>query len=196
MKFGSTSLTLTLLALLALAPVLALGACSNEKQPAPANLATYEVEGTTKAATVQSVDYATRHVTLKWSDGVVTTYKVSEQAVNFNQIKPGDVVKASVAEAVAVYVGPSSMAPSASEGSLVALAAKGEKPGIVVADTEMVVARVTAINNAARTITVQGPAGNSRTLRVTPSADMSRLRVGDDVAARVSEAVAIWVEKP
>lgn len=187
------------LALLAAAPALALGLAgckSEDKQPAPATLATFEVEGTTKAATVQAIDYTTRKLTLKWSDGVVTTYKVGEQAINFNQIKPGDIVKAAVAEGVAVYIGPSSAPPSAAEGTMVALSAKGEKPGIVIADTEIVIARVTAVNTAARTITLQGPAGNSRTLRVAPSADMSRVRVGDDVAARVSEAVAIWVERP
>lgn len=182
----------------AITSALTLAACESQDkpQPAPSTLATYEVEGTTKAATVQAIDYTTRKLTLKWSDGVVTTYKVGEQAVNFNQIKPGDAVKAAVAESVAVYVGPAAMAPAAGEASMVALSAKGEKPGIVVADTEMVIARLTAINTSARTITLQGPSGNSRTVRVSPGADMSRLRVGDDIAARVSEAVAIWVEKP
>lgn len=187
-------------------PVLVLGlaACDNNKKkpeptaaaaPAPA-MGAMELEGVKISATVIMTDSANREVRLKWDDGSVHTYRLGPQAINFDQIKVGDRVHAAVAEEVAVYIGPGNIPPEAAAGTVVARAPKGSKPGVVAADTVVINAKITAIDAKARTVTLVGPLGNSRTVRVDPRVDMTQLRVGDDVAARVTEAVAIWVDRP
>lgn len=196
MQFDSKTLRL---ALLAAAPALALSlaACTGDQtQPAPTAIATIEAESTTAAATVLAVDLAARKLTLRWAHGDVTTYTVGPDVVNFPQIKVGDIVNANVAESFAVYIGPENASPAVGSASRVAVAAKGQRPGVVFANTVVVVDRLSAVNMSNRTVTLQGISGISRTLRVAPGLNMSGLRVGDEVAVRVSEAVAIWVEKP
>lgn len=189
---------------LAAIPALALGlaACDNNKkkaatpqEPAVA-LGAMEMEGVKISATVILINSAQRSVRLKWDDGSVHTYKLGPEAINFDQIKIGDRVNAVVAEEVAVYIGPGPLPPEIAAGSIVARAPRGSKPGVVAADTLVLNAQITAIDAKKRTVTLTGPAGNSRTVNVDPSVDLGGLRVGDDVTARVTEAVAIWVERP
>lgn len=190
-----------MLACAAAALVLGLGACDhNKKKPEPAAtpapaMGVAELEGVKISATVIMTDSANREIRLKWDDGSVHTYRLGPEAINFDQIKSGDRVHAVVAEEVAVYVGPGNV-PSAAAGTVLARAPKGERPGVVAADTAIISAKVTAIDANARTVTLVGPQGNSRTVRVDPRVDLSRVRVGDDVAVRVTEAVAIWVARP
>jgi hypothetical protein len=65
------------------------------------------------------------------------------------------------------------------------------------ADTVEVTARVEAVDQAARTVTLKGPAGNVRTFKVDPSVErLKDVKVGDDVVLRYTEALAIAVVKP
>lgn len=189
---------------------LALAACNDHKstsastpvQPVNAPQAAMdargvlEVDGVTATATVQAINPQTRTITLLWDGGVVTEYVARPEMRNFAQIRVGDRVRATVVEGLAVAVVPANNAPSAAAEQVVALAPKGSRPGILMANTVQVVAKVTAIDTANRTVTLTGVSGTPRTVRVSSSVDLSRLQVGDDVAARVTEAMAVVVEAP
>ena len=56
-----------------------------------------------------SVDHAKRLVVLKRADGSQATYKAAPGAPGFDDIKAGDVVKVSVAEELAVFLGMNSV---------------------------------------------------------------------------------------
>ena len=64
-------------------------------------------------ATVISVDRAKRLVVLKRADGSTVTYKALPNAFAFDDIKAGDVVKVSVAEELAAFLGQNSVPASA-----------------------------------------------------------------------------------
>jgi len=155
-----------------------------------------EVSAITKTAKVTAVDPAKRTVTLVNPDGITNTYELGKKVRNFDQIKVGDEVKATLLEAVAVAVSKSSAPPDASGRDLVAVAPKGAKPGVIMAKTRQISAKIVSVDPQARTVTVEGPAGGTPTIRVGPNVNMNELQKGDDVTLRVTDALALRVEKP
>jgi hypothetical protein len=153
-------------------------------------------ETTTATATVQAVDPAHRTVTLRSPDGTTSIYKVGKEAINFDEIKVGDEVKATLVKSLAVAIRKPGEPPSAGESQTVALAPKGAKPGGIIVDTAQLTARVTAVDTAHRTVTLVGPAGNTQTLKVGPNVDLTKVQPGDNVVVRYTEALALLVEKP
>jgi hypothetical protein len=147
------------------------------------------------AATVAAINFDTRKVTLLFSDGHQTTYKADKQVVNFDQIKVGDQVKATVIEELAVFLRKGEPRPSAGTGAAVALTPLGARPGIVVADSTEVTATVTAVDLKTRMVGLQFVDGTRRTVKVGKSVDLSKVSPGDGVTAQLTEAVAILVEK-
>lgn len=147
---------------------------------------------TRTTATVDAVDKDKRTVTLKRSDGRTVTLKVPPEARNFDQIRVGDKVGAEYIEAVAVFVRKSDAPPAAGETTKVALAPKGEKPSGVVVDTVEVTAKVEAVDPAKRTVTLRGPDGRVRTIKVDERVRrLEEVRPGDEVVVRHTEALAI-----
>lgn len=183
------------MAALGLAGMLVLGGCNTNK-PAGETVGAVDAVGATASAKVQSVDYNARTVTLLWDDGTTATYKCGPDVRNFNQIKVGDVVKASVAEETAVWVGPSGSHPSAEAGTVMVRSKPGEKPGVVIANTAEVSAKVLKVDSVNRSITVQGPMGRTRVIKVAPDVNLANVTVGNNINLAVTEAVALWVEKP
>jgi len=155
-----------------------------------------EVSAITKTAKVTAVDPAKRTVTLVNPDGITNSYELGNKVRNFDQIKVGDEVKATLLEAVAVAVSKSNAPPDASGGDLVAVAPKGAMPGVIMAKTRQISAKIVSVDPQARTVTVEGPAGGTPTIRVGPKVNMNELQKGDDVTLRVTDAFALRVEKP
>jgi hypothetical protein len=151
----------------------------------------------TATATVDAVDAGKRKVTLKLPDGKTKTLKVGKDVRNFDQIKVGDQVKATFVEELAVFVKKSDAPPIAGEAETVALAPKGAKPGIIVADTQVITAKIEAVNYRNRTVTLKGPEGNTKTLKVGRNVkNFKEVKKGDEVSVRFTEALAITVETP
>jgi len=155
-----------------------------------------EVSAITKTAKVTAVDPAKRTVTLVNPDGITNSYELGNKVRNFDQIKVGDEVKATLLEAVAVAVSKSNAPPDASGGDLVAVAPKGAMPGVIMAKTRQISAKIVSVDPQARTVTVEGPAGGTPTMRVGPKVNLDELQKGDDVTLRVTDALALRVEKP
>jgi hypothetical protein len=195
-----------LIIMLASVLMLALASCSKEHKKStegmqsamnqPVEIGRMEAAAITEVATVQSIDSASRTVTLQGSDGTIGTYKLGEEVRNFDQIQVGDQVKATVVESMAVFVGPSDVKPNVGAIQTVALAPKGAKPGAVVTNTAEAVVRVDAVDAAKRTVTFTGFADVPRTLTVGPSVNLANVKVGDKVVMRYTQAMAIAVEKP
>ena len=155
-----------------------------------------EVGAITATSKVTAVDPAKRTVTLTNEAGETNTYKLGKKIRNFDQIKVGDEVKATLLESVAVVVRKSSAPPDASGGDLVAIAPKGAMPGVIMAKTRQITAKIVSVDTQARTVTVEGPAGGTPTIKVGPKVNLDELQKGDDVTLRVTDALAIRVEKP
>ena len=148
------------------------------------------------SARVTAINKANRKVTLLVPDGKKFTVKVGPEAVNFDQIRVDDVVKATVTKELVVYLEEEGAATGEGEAGVVALAPKGAKPGGVVAQVTQVTATVAAIDQAERTATVRFDDGTTKTLSVREDIDLSRHSVGERVVFRHTEMIAISVEKP
>ena len=155
-----------------------------------------EVGAITATSKVTAVDPAKRTVTLTNDAGETNTYQLGKNVRNFDQIKVGDQVKATLLESVAVAVSKSSAAPDAGARGVVAVAPKGAMPGVIIAKTRQITAKIVSVDTAARTVTVEGPMGGKPTIKVGPKVNLDQLQNGDDVTLRVTDALAIRVEKP
>src|SRR5215470_6121587 len=168
------------------------------KAEAPAGKPGVVVADVTRiTATVEAVDQAKRTVTLKGPQGRTVTLTVPSEAKNFDQVKVGDKLKAKYVDAVAIFVRKSSDPPDASETQAVAVAPRGQKPMAAAINTVEVSANVEKIDYQKRLITLKGPEGNVRTIKVDPRVKrLNDVKVGDDIVLRRTEAVALEVTPP
>ena len=148
------------------------------------------------SARVTAIDKANRKVTLLDPDGEKFTIKVGPEAVNFDQIKVGDLVKATVTEELVIFMDDVGAPSGEGAAGVVALAPKGAQPGGLVAQTKQVIATVVAIDRAKRTATLRFEDGSIETFPVRDDIDLSQREVGERVVFRVTEMATISVEKP
>jgi len=194
---------LTTLALLP-AALLTFSSCSSTPKIEPTTTAVYQqgvpggvfVETYKNTATVTAIDAASRKVTMVTQDGRKETFKAAPEVVNFDQIRIGDQVKATVTEQLAVYMAKDNPPASEGEAALVALAPKGAKPGGLVASTVQVIAKVKAIDLKHHKATLSLPDGTTKTVAVRSDVDLTQRQVGEEVVIRCTEAMAIKVERP
>ena len=198
------------LLLLLPAALLSFASCSSPPAPAksnqPTNPAAYAYQGSfagqmvvdslTRTDTVVSLDAATRQVELKHADGRITGYKCGPDIRNFDQIKVGDQVKATVVEEMAVFLKPASSTQTLAATGLTVGARLGAKPGVVSLDTLDFTAKVLAIDPWQHQVTLQTADGRTRPIRVGEFVNLADFNVGDQVAVRLTQALALLVEKP
>jgi len=152
-------------------------------------------ETVTITATVIAVDAATRAVRVRGPEGRERVIEAGPQVRNFDQIDVGDQLRVTLLEEIAITVDPTGSAPGVAETSGMAVAAKGDRPGAVMADTITITARVVAIDHGAREIALEEPDGTVRTVKVGPRADLQKVRPGDSLQFQLTEAIAIGVEE-
>ncbi len=145
---------------------------------------------------VAAVDTANRKLTLMLPDGEEATVKVGPEAVNFDQIRKGDLVKATLTEETVIFLEEEGVAAPDGAGAVVALAPRGAQPGGLVAGTVQITATVAAIDAARRTATLRFEDGSMETFPVRADIDLSKRKVGEKVVFLVTEMIAISVEKP
>jgi hypothetical protein len=152
----------------------------------------------TRTATVTKIDAKDRWITLKLADGSMLDVQAGPEVKNFAQIKVGDKVVATQQDTVSVEVlAPGQAAPNLTGGSSTVTAPLGAKPMAVQVDTVVVSGKVTAIDHAKRTVTLQGPQGNSHSFVVGPAAKrFNEVKVNDVVVITVKSATSIQVESP
>jgi len=169
-----------------------------QAQPGPAGKPGVVVaEVTELRAKVDAVDYAKRLVTLTGPQGNTVTIKAGPEIKNLDQVKAGDQLVVRHYESVALFVRKSNEPPTAAGAMVVEVTPKGQKPAGVMVETTEITATVEAIDYAKRTVTLKGPEGRNRIIKVDPSVKrFNEVKKGDQVVARVTEALAISVQKP
>jgi len=145
-------------------------------------------------AVVEAVDYTTREVTVKDSKGKLTTAFAGPTVRNFNQIKKGDKVSLQYQERVTILaVSGSKAVPSRTEAVNVESAPLGQKPAGTIVKTSEVIADVVDINHQDRTLTVKGPERTVIVLVDEKVKDFDRIKPGDKIYLRFTNALAISV---
>lgn len=151
----------------------------------------------TTSATVTAINQVSREVTLEGADGEAFVISVGDEVKNLAQIRVGDQITVVYYEAVTIEV----LAPGHAEQGVSAAAAldtadPGEKPGATGASEVSIVATVESIDMVAETVTLQGPEGNSRTVRVRNPDNLDKVAVGDQIMITLTRAVAVRVSGP
>ncbi len=180
--------------LLFLAPAASLAASATvfvEGVPGGVIMNTVEV-----IATVIGIDHEKRVVTLQDKDKKTFTATAGPGAANFDQVQTGDTVKITLTEELVVFLDEEGAAPMDSSSSALVTAPKGAQPSGLVASIRQVTGTVTALDPEKRTATLQFKDGSSQTFPVREDIDLTQRKVGDQVVFRLTEKVAVSVEKP
>jgi len=154
------------------------------------------VNTTEVSARVTAIDKSARMVTLLAPDGNTFTVKVGPEAVNFDQVRVGDLVTATLTEQLVVYLNDADQAAADGSAGIVARAPKGAQPAGLVAETTQVTGTIAGIDPEKHTATLRFEDGSTRTFPVRPDVDLSQRRIGEQVVFQLTEMIAINVEKP
>lgn len=154
------------------------------------------VNSITLTNTVVSIDPAGRTIELKHADGKTTSYKCGPQVANFAQIKVGDEVKATVVDEMALFLKPASQTQSLAATGATVGARLGSKPGVVSLDTLDLTAKVLAIDPWRHQVTLLTADGRTKPVTVGEFVNLADFNVGDQVNVRLTQALAVLVEKP
>ena len=146
-------------------------------------------------ATVSEIDPKTRKITLSTEDGSRATFAAPPEMHNFDQLRVGDKVNATLKEQLLVAVGPGTQ-PSGTYGAAVARAPKGARPGAMAAETFQVIGTVKSIDSAKRTATLQFADGDTATVPVRADVDLTRYKAGDSVLIRITQQLTVLAERP
>jgi hypothetical protein len=144
-------------------------------------------------ATVMSVDKATRTVRLKGPKGNEVDIVAGEQVKNFDQIKVGDQVNAQYQESLTLELRKTKERLATTESSGAVSAKPGQRPAGAVGREVKVLADVVKVDQPNNTISLKGPQGNVVDLKVRNPDHFKVVKVGDQVEATYSEALAISV---
>ena len=148
----------------------------------------------TVKATVESIDLANRQVTLKGPRGNVFPLTVDPQVRNLEQVKVGDQVVVRYFEALSLTLKKNGKELRGSTEQTDAVrTSKGDRPGGAVAREVEVTADVIAVNAKTQTVTLKGPK-QTVDLKIPDKGQFKLVKVGDQIQAVYTEAVAVGVE--
>ncbi len=169
-----------------------------QSQPAQSPLidAGVEVETATATCRIVSLNPLQRALALRRPDGSLATYHAGPEVVNFDQLKTGDEVVATVTETIALFVVKGSVLPGVAGGTVVARAPKGATPGGMALSTLDYNATILDVDPESRRVLLKYGPDQATSIKAGPGVDLTKLAVGDDVLVRATEAMAITVVKP
>lgn len=149
-------------------------------------------------ARVESIDYSNREVTVKGPLGNSVTFTVDQRVKRLNEVKVGDEIHADYYVSFAAEL----RKPTAEEQKnpiqvlgAVGKAPPGTSPAAGGLRQIKVVTTVEGLDRPTRTITVKGPMGHLVTARVADPANLTKMRIGENIVVTYTEALAISLEK-
>ena len=155
---------------------------------------TVRSEMRTETAVVESIDAATRVITLKKADGTAVAVVAGPDIARFAEVKVGDKVTAKYYENVVIRV----KAPGESDVVSSARATTGSEqvlPGGTKAKQVTITATIAAIDMNAPTITFTGPNGWKYTSIVQDKEALAKVNVGNRVDIVWTAAVLVGLER-
>jgi hypothetical protein len=203
-QLGLQNFRLACVAALAVA-LLGLTACSSTPPEYPDNTSPNSGQGgdvttsaSTRTATVVSVDRVKRLVVLRREDGTDVTYKALPNAFAFGDVKAGDVVKISVSEEMAFYIGKGNIAPSfgANTATLHARVPGSTQALVAQVGTLVYNGKIINVDDWNNAVTIKAKDGSTRTIQVGESVNLADVSVGDHVSVQATEATLLLLEKP
>ena len=151
-------------------------------------------EATRVTTTIEAIDKAKRLITLKGPEGNSLVIQAGPDVKKFDQLKVGDLVAVEYVEALTLELKKGGgQVRERTERENMVTSKPGEKPGAAAGRQVTVIADVISVDAAKQTVRLKGP---KRTvdLKVRDPEQFKLIKVGDQVEATFTEAVAIAVE--
>ncbi|HZP86886.1 MAG TPA: hypothetical protein VFB54_08685 [Burkholderiales bacterium] len=143
--------------------------------------------------TVQSIDPASKMVTLRMPDGSIVQLH-APNLPNFDQLKQGDEVNVTYREALVTSIAKAAQnVPPQVITEATREAAPGQEPAVRTVVRQRVIAEVSKIDRNAQRVTLTGPLGVVD-LKVQDKNALNNLKEGDRVMATYTEAIVVAVE--
>jgi hypothetical protein len=148
-------------------------------------------ETKTVTATVESIEKATRSLTLKGPEGNYVTMTVPQSATRFDALKVGDVLTATYYESLILRLKAPGEAAVDTDAAKVTPSTGGTRPGGTAATQRTITATITAIDPNVPSITFTGPNNWKYSSRVEDTKALSKVKVGDRVDITWTEALLV-----
>jgi hypothetical protein len=149
-------------------------------------------------ASVETINQTNREVTLKGPLGNSVTFTVDQRVKRLNEIKVGDLIRADYYVSVAAELRkptPEEEKNPFVELEVAAKAPPGTSPAGGVLRRFRVVTTIEGLDRTTETITIKGPRGNYLTARVADPANLTQMRIGENIVVTLTEALAVSLEK-
>ena len=153
------------------------------------------LSGETKVVTVtvESIEKASREITVKKADGTYESIFVPSAITRFDTLKIGDRITAKYYETVVLRMTP----PGQKDANAVVhdgLARTAERPSATASQQQTITATITAIDAAVPSITFTGPRGWTYSSRVEDTQALAKVKVGDRVDITWTEALILSID--
>ncbi|MCB1971478.1 MAG: hypothetical protein H6851_19130 [Geminicoccaceae bacterium] len=183
-------------------PVLAvaLAACQGDTQPdtmAHSVTAASVRQEDTSSATITAIDPATREITLQTEDGRQNRIVAGDDVRNFDELRVGDVVRASYESAVVAVLAGSDAELSTDAEARVITAPEGAMPAGLGGTAIHEVVQFVSYDAKAHNVTIRRVDGSVSTFTLTDASMQNfaaSLVEGDKVEIGYTEAIAVTVE--
>jgi hypothetical protein len=163
---------------------------------APAKGGVVEAGYTMITATVLRVDLATRKVDLKDDLGKTFSITVRPEVTNLDQVKPGDVLKATMSESIAYDIkAPGTAKPGEKVVAKGDSGKAGAKPQGKAQKVTTKTVTVTAIDTKKSIVHFRTAEGEEKASVVSEPSRLQGVKVGDLVEVTYTESIAFSVEK-
>lgn len=153
-------------------------------------------ETTTITATVTGIDADARKLTFVTPKGKKFTTTAGQEVLNFDQIKIGDQLTATVTDEVVIRMAE----PGEQLDEFLEvdddLAKIGDKPRMKTVTTSQRIGTIDDISTRRQKVTLSFPDGEKQRVKVRPDIDLATFNEGDRVVIQLTEIYAIGLRKP
>jgi len=182
-----------------------LSACAASKPSQPRQMDVYSTGKSGEAVatryhkfsgTVETVDTASRRLTIKNEYGLIDTINVPPEVKQFDEVSVGDVIEVEVQEGVLFEYQPAGSAATPSQAMVAQARAATDQPPVGAGGaTIQTTVTVTAIDPQNRVVHVRDLDGNVYEVRASPTLKIEKLSVGDRLLATYVATAAISLNK-
>ena len=155
---------------------------------------TVSTEMRVETGVVEAIDAATRHVTIRKSDGTVVTTVAGPEITRFEEVKVGDKITARYYDTLIVRVKQPGE-PEVTSSTRGTTGSNQPTPGGTKAKQVTLTVTITAIDPAVPSITFTGPEGWKYTSKVQDLEALAKVKVGDKVDIVWTEALLVALER-
>lgn len=148
----------------------------------------------TETFVIDAIDYSTRTVTLRDSDGLTESIVCGPEVERFNQLKVGDKVTFRYYESMVYAIKKPGTGPARPAETGGVVRTPGKTPGGTLSQQMTTVVTIAALDMKVPSVTVTTADGRKMSFKIEDPKNAEGVKVGDKVEITYTQALAISVE--